>query len=272
QGVLDGVVVFAYDVTSQVRARQQVQVLNQQLATHNADLGDTNQQLTRTNVDLDTFVYTASHDLQGPLDNLDGLLQALRNELPVSDRSVPVAHILELLHDSVARFQHTLTHLSAVARAQAEAGPRAPLVPLADVVRDVLLDLALPIAEAGAQVSVLVTDCPQVRLAEKNLRSVVYNLLSNAVKYRHPDRVPQVRVQCRTEEHRWALEVQDNGLGLALPPGRPAFGLFQRFHTHVDGSGVGLYMVQKLIENEGGQLEVTSQVGEGATFTVYLPR
>ncbi|MBU6123365.1 PAS domain-containing protein [Hymenobacter siberiensis] len=272
QDVIDGVVVFAYDVSSQVRARQQVQTLNQQLTTHNTDLDDTNQQLVRTNVDLDSFVYTASHDLQGPLNNLDGLLQALRQELPGTERSVPVAHLLELLHDSVERFQHTLTHLSAIARTQAEAGPQAPLVPLADVVRDVLLDLALPIAEAGAQVSVDIADCPAVRLAEKHLRSVVYNLLSNAVKYRHPDRVPQVRVQCRTEEHRWALEVQDNGLGLALPPGRPVFGLFQRFHTHVDGSGVGLYMAQKLVENEGGALEVVSQVGEGSTFTVYLPR
>ncbi|MGI4821120.1 MAG: ATP-binding protein [Janthinobacterium lividum] len=285
-GHIDGLLIFAYEVTAQELARQEREASHRQLATHNAELGntneellvhnetlgDTNQHLVRTNTDLDSFVYAASHDLQGPLNNLDGLLQALREELPVSERSAPVAHILELLHDSVERFQHTLTNLSAIARAQAEAGQPAPPVPLADVVRGVLLDLALPIAEAGAQLTVDVADCPTITFSEKNLRSVVYNLLSNAVKYRHPDRRPDVRVQCRTEAHFWVLEVRDNGLGLALPPGRPSFGLFQRFHTHVDGSGVGLYLVQKLLENEGGRLEVTSQLGEGTTFTLYFQR
>ncbi|MGI4874349.1 MAG: sensor histidine kinase [Janthinobacterium lividum] len=257
-GNIDGLLIFAYEVTEQVLARQERE------ASH--------QHLVRTNTDLDSFVYAASHDLQGPLNNLDGLLQALREELPVSERSAPVAHILELLHESVERFQHTLSNLSAIARAQAEAGQPAPPVPLADVVRDVLLDLALPIAEARAQLTVDVVDCPTITFSEKNLRSIVYNLLSNAVKYRHPDRVPHVRVACRTEAHFWVLEVHDNGLGLALPPGRPRFGLFQRFHTHVDGSGVGLYLVQKLLENEGGRLEVTSQLGAGTTFALYFQR
>ncbi|MGI4873796.1 MAG: PAS domain-containing protein [Janthinobacterium lividum] len=293
QGAVDGVVVFAYDVTSPVQARQavearqqQVQALNQQLATHNADLsntneellvsnealGDTNQQLVRTNVDLDSFVYTASHDLQGPLNNLDGLLQALHEELPPASQSAPVAHILELLHDSVERFQHTLTHLSAIAHVQAEASQPAPAVLLADVVRDVLLDLALPIAEAGAQLTVDVADCPAIAFSEKNLRSVVYNLVSNAIKYCHPDRRPQVRIQCRTEPGYWVLSVQDNGLGLDLLSGRPLFGLFQRFHTHVEGSGVGLYLAKRIVEHTGGRIEVASQLGVGSTFTVYFKR
>jgi light-regulated signal transduction histidine kinase (bacteriophytochrome) len=144
-------------------------------------------------------------------------------------------------------FQHTLLHLSALTRPPAEAGQPVLPVALADVVRAVLLDLALVIAEVGAQVTVDVADCPTVTFAEKNLRSVVYTLLSNAVKYRHPNRAPQIRVQCRTETHCLVLKVQDNSLGLALPPGRPSFGLFQRFHPHVDGSGVGLYLVQKLL-------------------------
>jgi signal transduction histidine kinase len=284
-GRIDGLLIFAYEVTEQVIARKRQEASHQQLATHNVELGnaneellvhnetlgDTNQHLVRTNMDPDAFAYTTSHDLQGPLNNLHGLLWALHEELPPSEQSVPVAQILELLHKSVERFQHTLTNSSAIARAQATGQPAQP-VQLVDVVRDVLLDLALPIAEAGVQLTVDVVDCPTVTFSEKNLHSVVYNLLSNAIKYRHPDRVPEVRVQCRTEAHFWVLEVQDNGLGLALPPGRPSFGLFQRFHTHVDGSGVGLYIVQKLLENEGGHLEVTSQLGEGTSFTLYFQR
>jgi signal transduction histidine kinase len=128
-----------------------------------------------------------------------------------------------------------------------------------------LLDLTLPIAEAGTLVTVDVAACPLVDFAEKSLRSVLYDLLGNAVKYRHPDRVPQVRVQCRTEANFWVLEVQDNGLGLALPASGSAFNLVQRFRTHVDGSGVGLYLVQKLVERDGGRLEVSSQLGQAPT-------
>jgi PAS domain S-box-containing protein len=258
QSKVDGVVVFAYDVTSHVRARQAVE----------ADY----QHMTHTNEELDTFVYAASHDLQGPLTNLAGLLHALRDALPDADQPVLVTAILDLLHDSAERFQHTLTQLGTITRVQAEASlPASPIV-LATVVQGVLLDLALPIAEAGALVTVDVAACPLVNLAEQNLRSVVYTLLSNAVKYRHPDRVPQVHVQCRTEADFWVLEVQDNGLGLALPASGSAFNLVPRFRTYIDGSDVGLYLVQKLVERDGGRLEVSSQLGQGSTFTVYYKR
>jgi signal transduction histidine kinase len=258
QGTIDGIVVFAYDVTTQVRARQAVEANYYYLA--------------RTNEELDTFVYAASHDLQGPLNNVDGLLRALHQALPAADRPAAVTQILNLLHDSAERFQHTLAQLGTIARVQAETEEPAVPVALADVVQGVLLDLAQPIAEAGTQLTVDVLDCPLVDFTEKSLRCIVYNLLSNAVKYRHPDRVPQVRVHCRTEEHFWVLEVQDNGLGLELPAEGVAFNLFQRFRIHVDGSGVGLYLVQKLVERDGGRLEVTSQLGQGSIFRAYLKR
>jgi signal transduction histidine kinase len=79
-------------------------------------------------------------------------------------------------------------------------------------------------------------------------------------------------VRCRPEAGFWVLGVQDNRLGLALPAGEPILILFQRFRTRVDGSGVGLYLVQKLVERDGGRLEVTSQLGQEATFTAYFKR
>ena len=290
-GTIDGVVIFAYDVTSQVRARQmkeesrqQVQALNQQLAAlndklyaankalgdANEELGDTNDQLTHTNVDLDTFVYTASHDLKGPITNLHGLLRVLQEELSHTSQGGAVAQVLGLMEDSVDRFQRTLEQLSSIAHLQQERGQPATTVSLADVVRDVRLDLAPLLAETGGHLSVDVAGCPMLCFSEKNLHSVVYNLLSNAFKYRHPDRVPQVRIRCRTKESYTILEVQDNGLGLNITSERPLFGLFQRYHTHVEGSGVGLYIVKKVVENAGGKVEVHSELGVGSTFTIYF--
>ena len=100
---------------------------------------------------------------------------------------------------------------------------------------------------------------------------MVYNLLSNAVKYRAPNRpaVVQLRAHCTPESV--VLEVQDNGLGLNETQQGQLFGMFRRLHIHVEGSGVGLFMVKRLIENAGGTIAVRSQPDAGTTFTVTLP-
>jgi len=116
-----------------------------------------------------------------------------------------------------------------------------------------------------------VAGCPVVTFSEKNLRSVIYNLLSNALKYRSPERPLRVQLTCAQVGQRVQLRVQDNGLGLDERQQSRLFGLFQRLHTHVEGTGIGLYMVKKMVENVGGSITVQSQLGVGSTFTVYLP-
>ncbi|SHI65084.1 Histidine kinase-, DNA gyrase B-, and HSP90-like ATPase [Hymenobacter daecheongensis DSM 21074] len=223
---------------------------------------------------MDTFVYTASHDLKAPITNIEGLLSELLQELPPPTRVGEVSHILALMQDSVDRFKLTIGHLtSSGARSRRTSRTMAAsAVALAAIVRDVRLDLAPLLARTAGQLTVEVQDCATLTFSEKNLRSVVYNLLSNALKYHHPARVPRVSIRCRAQEQYWALEVQDNGLGVPLSPERPLFALFQRFHTHVEGSGVGLYMVKKMLENAGGRIEVQSQLGVGSTFTAYFRR
>lgn len=91
------------------------------------------------------------------------------------------------------------------------------------------------------------------------------------MKYRHPDRPPQVDVRARLRPGYTVLEVNDNGLGLEAAQLPKLFGLFQRFHSHVEGTGIGLYMVKRMVENAGGRIEVQSQPGGGTTFLVHLP-
>ncbi|MFD1870975.1 sensor histidine kinase [Hymenobacter bucti] len=271
-GEIDGVFVFGYEVTDQVRARQQVQRLNQELTTANQDLGAANQQLTRTNVDLDNFIYTASHDLKAPITNIEGLLYLLKKALPAATRADElVANVLARMHSSVERFTRTIGHLTDVTKLQTEfAQPPATLL-LAAVVEDVRQDLLPRFTEAGAHLEVAVDECQPRVFSEKNLHSVVYNLLSNALKYRHPDRPPRIRVACATEGNSLVLTVQDNGLGVSEWQQARLFQLFQRLHTHVEGSGLGLYMVKKIVENAGGTINVESQVNVGSTFTIRFP-
>jgi PAS domain S-box-containing protein len=271
-GEIDGVFVFGFEVTEQILAREQVQRLNEKLMATNQELCAANKQLTRTNVDLDNFIYTASHDLKAPITNIEGLLYLLKKTLPAEVRSNElVASVLDRMHGSVERFTRTISHLTDVTKLQTEFAQPAEILVLADVVEDVRQDLLPQLTAAGTQFTVAVDDCRPRVFSEKNLRSILYNLLSNALKYRHAGRQPQIHVGCATEDNQLVLKVQDNGLGVSEWQQARLFQLFQRLHTHVEGSGMGLYMVKKIVENAGGTIDVQSQVDEGTTFTIRFP-
>jgi len=272
-GQLDGVLDFTYDVSEQVRTRHQVEALNQELEdrvqARTQELHDTNGQLRRTNADLDTFVYTASHDLKAPITNVEGLLLALHEVLPAEVRQAElVAELLRLLQDTVGRFRFTITQLTDLVRLQqSQSGPVEP-VALGALLEAVCQDLAPEIQAAGATVHWLVPADLHVPFTPANLRSIVYNLLSNAVKYRAPDRPAQVWIRAEQQADAVVLAVQDNGLGLDQTQQGRLFQVFQRLHTHVEGSGVGLYMIKRLIENGGAAIAVRSEPSVGTTFTV----
>lgn len=274
-----GIAVMWTEQTDQVLARQQVQDLNEELAAineellaSNEELNKSNTQLTRTNVDLDTFIYTASHDLKAPISNIEAILLALQARLPAEvQQDELVAQLLAMLQGTVTRFQLTIAQLTDITKLQlAHAGPAEP-VHLAPVIEAVRQDLA-PLLEAGATVlTVDVAPALVVSFSPANLRSIVYNLLHNASKYRAPDRPSQVQVHAGQTPQAVVLTVQDNGLGMSEVQQRQLFGLFQRLHTHVEGTGVGLYIVKRLVENGGGTITVHSQPDVGTTFTVTFP-
>jgi PAS domain S-box-containing protein len=261
---------IARDITEQVAARQQQEQREQEARTMAAEVAAANRQLLRTNQDLDTFIYTASHDLKQPIANIEGLLDALREHLPAEAQQVPlVPRLLALMQQDVERFQLTIHQLTHVMRLQQVHEAPAEAVDLAAMVDAVRLDLA-PLS-SGAQLTVTVPAGLHIHFPPPNLRSVVYNLLSNALKYRHPDRPAVVHLRAYVADQTAVLEVQDNGLGLDTAQQGQLFGLFQRLHTHVEGTGMGLYIVKRLVENAGGTIAVQSQPGAGTTFTVTFP-
>jgi len=272
EGEVVGFFGLVTDVTEQELARQQVQHLNEELKARNQELYAANEQLTRTNVDLDNFIYAASHDLKSPITNIEGLLTVLDQQLPPASRQAPeVEPVLGMMHDSVLRFKRTIELLSDVTKLQKENSQPATDVALAAVVDEVRLDLLPQLQQAGAELDLAINNCSSVSFSAKNLRSVVYNLLSNALKFRHPGRPPHVRISCRSENGFTVLEVQDNGLGLDDAQQQELFTMFRRLHTHVEGTGIGLYMVKRMVENVGGYMRVHSTPGVGSTFAVHFP-
>jgi signal transduction histidine kinase len=196
----------------------------------------------------------------------------LKKALPVAVRSdALVATVLDRMHGSVERFTRTIGHLTDVTKLQTEFAQPPVTLALDQVVEEVRQDMLPQLTEVGAQLDVAVADCQSRVFSEKNLRSIVYNLLSNALKYRSPGRPPHIRMTCTLEDDYLVLKVQDNGLGVNEWQQARLFQLFQRLHTHVEGSGLGLYMVKKIVENAGGTIAVESQVEVGTTFILRFP-
>ncbi|AKD05855.1 hypothetical protein PKOR_20255 [Pontibacter korlensis] len=257
QGFITGVIAVAIDTSAQVKYRQSVEALNEELLA--------------TNADLDNFVYSASHDLKAPISNIEGLMEALVEYLPQETlESGSVKRVIDLIQSSVDRFKRAVTDLTEVAKIQREASDDVKSINLAEVINEVQLDFEFLIAETEAVIEKDLAPDTVLQFSTKNLRSVVYNLVSNAIKYRSPERKPHVQITTKTTPEYVVLQVKDNGLGMNLQNKSKIFSMFKRLHDHVEGSGVGLYIVKRIVENAGGYIEVESEVGVGSTFTVYF--
>ncbi|RZK24313.1 MAG: PAS domain S-box protein [Hymenobacter sp.] len=226
-------------------------------------------ELARAHHDLDTFVYTASHDLRQPALNLRGLFDEVRRLVP--PHAPDGAQLLRLVDQSLTQLDTTLLDLAQTVQTQRTQQDPVELLDLGLLLEEVLLGLRLQVVQRQAQVEIDVKAAPGLFYSRANLRSVVHNLVSNALKFAHPDRPPHIRLRSyfiATEQP--VLEISDNGLGMDISdPRNPVFQLFGRQHPHIEGTGVGLYLVQRIVRSNGGHVAVASTPGEGTTFTIY---
>jgi len=240
-------------------------------ASYHQQLQAANQQLARTNADLDNFVYAASHDLRQPVNNLRGLFEEIRRSVTFADPAD--AQLLPFMDKAIQALSTTIDDLATVVQENHQ--PTAQLsepVGLADLAADVLETLRPQVHATHAVVELGFDTLPEIPCVRSNLRTILLNLVANALKYRHPDRAPHVHIRSYSAAGHPVLEVQDNGLGLDLAQyGEELFQLFRRFHpTAAEGTGVGLFLVNRLVQAQGGRIEVESEEGYGTTFRVHL--
>jgi signal transduction histidine kinase len=144
-------------------------------------------------------------------------------------------------------------------------------ISLAAALEEVRQDVKPLLAATGGRVEVELAGDPHLWFSPKHLHSVLLNLVSNGLNFCHPDRAPVVRVRAHRDATRLVVRVQDNGRGLSDAQQQRLFGLFKRFHPEVEGTGVGLYLVKKILAHAGGTVQVESQLGRGTAFTLELP-
>ncbi len=237
--------------------------------------------LRRANADLDTFVYTAAHDLKAPIDNLEAIVTALQEEL-TDWRARMALPRLDAVQDglldhatrAVARFRHTLGDMAQVIDALDgnDASAPAPL-DLATAVADLLLDMDPYFAASQGLLCCDLRVTHLTALPSRHLRTVLFNLISNALKYRQPARPARLWLRSRLiSADRMELTLTDNGIGLDPRRAARAFELFGRLHPGTaEGAGIGLFIVRRVVEQAGGTLRVNGRVGEGTSVSLRLP-
>jgi signal transduction histidine kinase len=226
------------------------------------------EELERSNRELEQFAYVASHDLQEPLRAISGCVQILekryKDQLDSKGHEL-IAHTVE----GVARLKELIEGLLAYSRvSRLEAG--AEPVSLESALGAAVGQLASAIEETGAVVEH--EKLPMVCGNRGQIVQLLQNLIGNALKYRAA-RAPIVRISTLRKENMWAIAIRDNGIGIEPQYFDRVFSIFQRLHTRDEypGTGIGLAICKRIVEQAGGTMWIESVLGAGSTFFFTLP-
>ncbi|MBL7859431.1 MAG: hypothetical protein JNM57_17190 [Cyclobacteriaceae bacterium] len=241
--------------------------LHTEVQRQTQDLKKTNLELIEQNGRLEQFAYIISHNLRAPLARLIGLADILDSAQSPAERD----QIIQLMITSTHEFDHVIKDLSFILGIQKMSTKVLGEINFGELVKKIFTMLESEMDETEAE---LIKDFPEpfmIFSLPQYLESIVYNLISNAIKYRHPNRKPTIKIQAKREGEWTRIDISDNGLGINLKNHHDnLFGLYKRFHFHVEGKGLGLYLVRTQVEALGGRIAVESQVNDGTTFTIFL--
>ncbi|MBZ5709243.1 ATP-binding protein [Nannocystis pusilla] len=266
-----GVVLITRNVTQERLAEEAKRYAEQQLR-------DYMQQLERSNRELERFASVASHDLQEPLRKIQAFSDRLRDkyepELGETGRDY-----LERIRSAAKRMQDLINDLLMFSRisAKEQAYTR---VNLGKIAKSVLSDLEVRIEENEAEVKL--GELPTVDADPVHMRQLLQNLIGNALKFTRPDVRPVVEVTSEPlpdaergpdDPEMVQIHVKDNGIGIEPRHHDRIFSIFERLHGRgkYEGTGVGLAVCRKIVEQHRGSIKVASVPGEGTTFTIVLP-
>lgn len=231
---------------------------------------EANQQLERSNRDLEHFAHMASHDLQEPLRTISSYLGVLemRYAEQLDDRG---RDYITKATAGARRLSGMIREFMDRARAH-RSGVTVVLVSARTALDDALTGLTLLIRESGARV--IADDLPEVEGDRHQIAQVFQNLLSNAIKFRSPERHLEVQISAQAEGNYWRFVVADNGIGIPPAACERIFGMFQRVPSAeaVPGMGIGLATIRSIVSRHGGTVGVESEVGVGSRFWFTLRR
>ncbi|HEY8937624.1 MAG TPA: ATP-binding protein, partial [Cyclobacteriaceae bacterium] len=244
--------------------------LEQKVHERTMEIEEAMKRLIKQNHDLQQFSFIVSHNMRSPVARILGLLELIKMEdSTVTDQEL----YYQYLKESALGLDQIISDLNQIITIRKGMDIVEEKIDFEKILKHNQTDLIDEITRAGAEVitSINVDEFDSVK---GYVQSILYNLLSNAVKYRSPNRNPLVTIRIFEQNGYVLFEVKDNGLGINLPESRlhEVFSLYKRLHTHVQGKGLGLYLVKTQVEALNGKIEVQSKTGIGTIFLVSIPK
>ena len=229
------------------------------------------EELLRSNAELEQFSYAISHDMRQPLHTISSYLQLI--EIGLADRlDGKIRGYLDSAIDGAKRIDQMLVALLEYSRVGRMGEPPAMIESRA-VLDEVLQFLQPAITEARANLSIA-GDWPRIFASHDEILRLVQNLIDNAVKYRVAGRIPEIIISSERVNNEWRLCVADNGVGIIPEQCKRLFQMFQRLHSHeaYEGTGIGLALCRKIAEHHKGRIWAESAgEGQGSQFCIVLP-
>ena len=232
------------------------------------ELASKARELARSNADLESFAYVASHDLQEPLRMVASFTQLLARRYK-GKLDADADDFIGFAVDGANRMQQLIQDLLSYSRLTTR-GKALELTESQTACNNALANLRQSIEDSGAKV--VVETLPAVLADAVQLSQLFQNLIGNAIKY--CQRRPEIQVEARADGKEWAFSIRDNGIGIEPRYCERIFQMFQRLHTRNEysGTGIGLTICRKIAERHGGRIWVESQPGRGSTFWFTIPK
>ena len=253
-GAVIGLILVSIDISERIRAEDAVQKRTEELA--------------RSNAELEQFAYVASHDLQEPLRSLVGFASLLERRYQSALEETGSGYLTRIVN-AAARMQQLINDLlaySRVGRGTEEFGT----TDCGSLLDLELENLRASIQKSGAYVTRDVL--PTLNCHPSLIGQIFRNLISNAIKFRTQE-PPLIHVSASQRDGDWVFAIQDNGIGIEPEYSDRIFSIFQRLHTREEypGTGIGLSICKKAVEQLGGRIWVESEYGKGSTFSFTIP-
>ncbi len=224
-------------------------------------------EMIRINNELEQFAYITSHNLRSPVTNLKGLLELFDHDEPTNPLNFEIMNKIDKSVDYLSDVINDLHHITDLQKTE----KYGEFVLFSELIGAVKLSLHNQITEAKARIILDLQKAPGLIYYKAYLHSILYNLISNAIKYRSSDRPLKITIKSRNITNGVHLTVSDNGLGIDLTKyGDRIFRIYQRFHPHMEGKGLGLYMLKSQVESLGGKVNVESKPQVGTCFHLHL--
>jgi PAS domain S-box-containing protein len=231
------------------------------------ELRNTIDLLTSQNKRLLNFSYIVSHNLRSHTSNIQNLIHHIEE----SDDETEKIEMMQYLKNVAEALNDTLYNLNEVVSVQSNSELKIEAIKLKPFFENTLNVLKSQISESNAIIKSEIPENVEINFSVSYLESILQNLILNSIKYKHPDRNPEIKIDCLYKENYLTLNITDNGIGINLEKYKDKlFGMYKTFHSNVDSKGLGLFMSKNQIEALGGKIEVESKIDKGTTFRLYF--